>query len=300
MLSPHFDHGVALRQDAIALLGQSQVRAALRDGVLVQPWRGVVVDGHDALAPVTHAAAALLHCGPDAVLSHATAAALHGCDAASTHAVHVTVPYPSKVRSKAGLIVHHGDIRAVDVTKMHGLRAVELDHAVAEVLCGTKRWRALACLDQALAASPEGGEQFFRAAVGERLDERDSSRGVRVAASLLRLGDRGAESPQESRMRLVVVDAGLPVPVTQYPIVDLRGVVRYRLDLGWEAPRIGLEYDGVEAHEGREEYDAARDQALAARGWLIIRVRAADLVRPERFLSELWQAFARRGVRLSA
>lgn len=276
------------------------MRAALRDGVLVQPWRGIVVDGNRALDPVTRAAAALLHCGPRAVLSHGTAAALHGCGAARTAAVHVTVPRPVRVRSGPGLVVHRGIIRPRDVTALHGLAVVVLDHAVAEVLCGPPRWRALACLDQALAACAENHERAFANAVGSRLAERASTRGVRVAASLLRLGDRRAESPPESRLRLLVIDGGFPIPVTQYPIVDLAGVRRYRLDLGWEELRIGLEYDGYEAHEGREAYDAARDRALAGRGWLIIRARKEDFAHPERLLHELAQAFARRGMRLSA
>ena len=44
-----------------------------------------------------------------------TRAAAKAAGASPGAAVHVTVPYPGKVRSKAGLIVHHGDIRAVDV-----------------------------------------------------------------------------------------------------------------------------------------------------------------------------------------
>lgn len=298
MLDLQFENGVARRGDVVGLHGESAVRAALRDGVLVQPWRGVVVDGHRALEPVTRAAAALLACGPSAVLTHGTAAAMHGCEAASTTAVHLTVPPSVRVRSRPGLVVvHRGLIRAHDVTALHRLPVARLEHAVTDVLRSARRWRALACLDQALAAAGEDDARAFIDDVGVRLAERSSTRGVRTATSLLRLGDRGAESPYESRLRLLVIDAGFTIPVTQYPIVDLAGVVRYRLDLGWEAPRIGMEYDGYEAHEGREAYDAARDRALAGRGWLIIRVRKEDLVRPERLLDELAQAFARRGLR---
>lgn len=300
VLSLQFDHGVARRRDVVDLVGESAVRAAVRDGVLVQPWRGVVVDGHRALDPITRAAAALLHCGPQAVLSHGTAAALHGCGAANPAAVHVTVPRPVRVRSGPGLTVHRGIIHPRDVTALHGLAVVELDHAVTEVLCSAQRWRALACLDQALASCGEGDDRAFAHTVGSRLTERASTRGVRVAESLLRLGDGGAESPPESRLRLLVIDAGFPIPVTQYPIHDLAGVRRYRLDLGWDELRIGMEYDGYAAHEGREAYDAARDRDLAGRGWLIIRARKEDFARPERLLHELAQAFARRGMLLSA
>lgn len=295
-----FDRHVARRRDLVAVLGESAVQTALRDGVFMQPWRGVVIKASEALNPVARAAAAMLVCGPDAVLSHGTAAALHGCSVVRTPDVHVTVPYSSWVRSRSGLVVHHGGVRAEDVTALHGLPVVVLDHAIAEVLCMTKRWRALACLDQALAGCPDGEVRRFTDAIGARLADRESSRGIRQGASLLRLGDAGAESPQESRLRLLVIDAGFPIPVTQYKIVNFAGTVLYRLDLGWEELQIGLEYDGYAAHEGRAADDAARDHDLANRGWLILRVRKDDLARPERFLDELRQAFARRGLRLIA
>lgn len=297
---PNSDHGAARRADVAAAVGERVLRGAVRDGVVAAPWRGVVVDGRRVLDPITRAAAALLVCGRDAVVSHHTAAALHGCTAADDVNVHVTVPYSSWVRSKSGLAVHHDRFSADDVVSRHGLRTFIVEVAIAELLCIATRWVALACLDQALAGRSDSQVGEFIAAVDQRLAVRDNRRGIRVAESLICLGTSGAESPQESRLRLAVIDAGFPNPVTQHPVRTLAGDLLYRIDIAWPELRIGLEYDGYEAHEGRAEYDAERDRRLAARGWRIIRVRREDFVNPARFLAVLRQAFADRHFSISA
>jgi very-short-patch-repair endonuclease len=55
---------------------------------------------------------------------------------------------------------------------------------------------------------------------------------------VVRLMDRGAESAQGTRTRLVLVDAGLPRPQTQI------SVGAWRIDMGWEEFKVGVEYDG--------------------------------------------------------
>jgi hypothetical protein len=287
-------HGAASRRDVAAALGERAVAAAIRDGVLAQPFRGVVVDAGRALALTTRAAAALLACGPSAILSHNTAAALHGCGAAQTSDVHVTVPYTSWIRSKPGLIVHHSRLAEDDVVSCQGLHTVTLELAISELLCVERRWIALASLDQALAGRSERQQLDFIDAVDARLLARESRRGVRTAETLLCLASAGAESPQESRLRLMVVEAGFPIPVVQHPILTLSGELLYRLDLAWPELRIALEYDGYEAHEGRAARDAERDRRLAGRGWRVIRVRKQHLANPAGFLADLREVFAER------
>lgn len=287
-----FEHGAARRDHAAAVLGRYAVESALRDGALAQPWRGVVVDARRALDPTTRAAAARLVCGPDAVLARQTAAALHGCTAAATRDVHVLLPYSKWARSKPGLIVHHDRFSLCDVVVLHGLPVTALDLTIAELLCTERRWVALASLDQVLLGRSDRDAAEFVADVDVRLAARDDRRGVRIADALLALWTTGAESPQESRLRLLVVDAGFPIPVVQHPIVTLSGKVLYRLDLAWPELRICVEYDGHDAHEERQEYDAERDRRLAARGWRVIRVRKGDLADPTRLIHELTQAFA--------
>ncbi|GAB3497866.1 uncharacterized protein DUF559 [Amycolatopsis cihanbeyliensis] len=253
-----------------------------------------------SLDRISRATAGLLAAGQGAVLSRNTAAWIHGCTAAESLDVHVTVPYSNWVRSKDGLIVHHDRFATEDVVYRHELPVLSLAATITELLCVPPRWLALACLDQALAGLPEHEIGEFRAEVDQRLTVRDSNRGIRIAQALLFTGTNKAESPWESRLRLTVIDAGFPWPEPQYEIRTLSGRLLYVLDLAWPDLRIGLEYDGYEAHEERAEYDAERDRRMAERGWLMIRVRKGDLTDPGPLIERLRRAFERRGHPISA
>jgi hypothetical protein len=288
-------NSVHLRRDLVAKYGEHAVRVALRDGLLEQPWRGVMIERPRASRWEVRAAAALLAVGERAVLSGPTAAVLHGLSAAADPGrIHVTVPYRCRADSRPGLAVHHDRFAASDVVTRMGMPVFALDFVVAELLCTAARRTALACADQALAALPATLRTKFIHAVGHRLEVRDDRRGTVRGEVLLALASGLAESPPESWLRLLVVDSGFPMPVPQFEVCDLDGRPVYRLDLAWPELRVALEYDGYEAHEGRAEADAERDHRLAGRGWIVIRVRAADLASPGRMLDELRRAFAAR------
>ncbi|MPZ86287.1 MAG: DUF559 domain-containing protein [Actinophytocola sp.] len=293
-MNEHADnlHGARRRRDLAAELGEHALRLALRDGLLTQLWPGVVVPRVRVLDLPTRAAAALLYVGADGAVVGRTAAGLFGCTAANCGDIHVTVPYTRRVRGRPGLVVHQGPLRQGDVVELLGLRVTALDLTVAEMLCTAPRRVALATADQAVVSV--GGEraEAFLAAVQERLARRADRRGTIRAAVLLGLITGKADSPPESWLRLLVVDAGYPPPVAQHEVRSLDGRKLYVLDLAWPQLRIALEYDGYEAHEDREAYDTERDHRLAARGWIVIRVRAADMREPRRVLDELATAFA--------
>ncbi|WP_245718710.1 DUF559 domain-containing protein [Micromonospora rhizosphaerae] len=105
-------------------------------------------------------------------------------------------------------------------------------------------------------------------------------KGVRQARELVRLADGRAECRQESQLRLVLLDGGLPAPEPQIWVYDSEGVGRYRLDLGYRAKRIGIEYDGV-SHLDRDRLRHDRDRAnwLDAQGWTMRYFTDRDLYR---------------------
>jgi hypothetical protein len=70
------------------------------------------------------------------------------------------------------------------------------------------------------------------------------ARGMKQLRRVLPLIDAGAESPQETRTRLVLIAGGLPRPQTQIVVRNDWGAVLARIDMGWEEWRIGVEYDG--------------------------------------------------------
>ncbi|MEE6167079.1 MULTISPECIES: DUF559 domain-containing protein [unclassified Mycolicibacterium] len=117
-------------------------------------------------------------------------------------------------------------------------------------------------------------------------------RGLRQLEAALDLYDPGAESPQETRLRLMIVDAGYPQPQTQIPVLGANGQPRYYLDMGWEEHMLAVEYDGAQ-HADALGYDIIRHEYIAQLGWTTIRV-AAGHRRPDilRRLQLAWDRVA--------
>lgn len=287
-------HGAHLRSDLVDRFGQTRIANAVRSGELQALWRGVLVEPARLLDPRTRAAAALLSAGPRSVLTGVTAAALHGCDAVESPLTHILLPYGCRTRSRDGLVVHHGSGFAHEVEEVDGLRVLPLDRVVADLLCQLRPQDALAVIDQALAAAGEA-HQVFRKQVAVRLEQRQDIRGTVRAAGLLDLASERVDSPAESWIRLLVVERGLPIPEVNWPINDATGREIYRLDLAWPRFRIALEYDGVAAHAGQEDHDAARRADLERRGWIVVVVTKDDLGAFTRIVTALRAAFTARG-----
>lgn len=100
-------------------------------------------------------------------------------------------------------------------------------------------------------------------------------KGLRRVGPVLDLVDAGAESPKETWLRLLLIDAGYPRPQTQIPVLGPDGYPRYRLDMGWEDKLIAVEYDGDDHRElPRIRKDIVRLEYLARLRWKHIRVVA--------------------------
>ncbi|MGH3467844.1 MAG: endonuclease domain-containing protein [Thermocrispum sp.] len=218
---------------------------------------------------------------------------MHGCTAAESGDIHVTVPYSHSARSRTGLVVHQNRFSTEDVVHLGGLPVLAKDLALADFLCDGAKRQAFASIDQALFGLDADAVAQLKAEINARLAVRDDPRGVARAVMLTKLATGKAESPPESIFRLIVVENGLPVPIPQLAIRTIDGDVLYRLDMAWEAVRTALEFDGYAAHENRAAHDAERERRLAKRGWVVVRARAADLANPTRVLTELREAFQR-------
>ena len=75
---------------------------------------------------------------------------------------------------------------------------------------------------------------------------------------------------------------------------EIDGVPTYRLDFAYRRARVVVEYDGEEAHEGREAEDEERRAWLRRHGWTVIVVRIGDFTGEalDRWLDELRSALA--------
>jgi very-short-patch-repair endonuclease len=106
--------------------------------------------------------------------------------------------------------------------------------------------------------------------------------------------DAGAQSPKETWLRLLLIDAGYPRPQTQIPVTDSWGVEFAYLDMGWPELLIAVEYDGDQHRRDRSQYvwDERRLRKLLRLGWLHVKVIAED--RPQDILARVHQAWTQR------
>ncbi|TFV87841.1 DUF559 domain-containing protein [Blastococcus sp. CT_GayMR16] len=142
-------------------------------------------------------------------------------------------------------------------------------------------------------------DRLVRAGLNDLADVRAAaaalprSRGSRIAREVTRLADGLAESPQETRLRLLIHRAGLPAPEAQFRVFDDEGFVA-RVDFAYPELKLAIEYDGHwHAEAGQFAKDRRRLNRLSAAGWRVIFVTAADLKRPERLLARLAVELAR-------
>lgn len=125
-------------------------------------------------------------------------------------------------------------------------------------------------------------------------DEYKGARGVRRLREAIALMDAGAQSPKETWLRLLLIDAGLQRPSTQIPVLDDGGHPFAYLDMGWEDIKVAVEYDGDQHRTDRRQYvkDIARLDKVRRRQWIVIRVIAEE--RPYEILRRVREAFRQR------
>ncbi|MBW8485611.1 hypothetical protein [Actinomadura parmotrematis] len=189
-----------------------------------------------------------------------------------------------------------GDLRparvpAEHITERSGVRVTTLDRTALDCARWLPRLEAVAALDQFLRRGVR--LDALKAMARTLPDYRDSKR-LRAA---LRAADPRAESPGESWTRTLIIDAGLPRPTPQIPVMGPLGEPFY-IDLGYEPYLVGIEYDGERHHAGRR----ARSRDEARRRWLkkemewdVIPVTKDLLTRPAPYLEALLTALLHRG-----
>jgi very-short-patch-repair endonuclease len=97
----------------------------------------------------------------------------------------------------------------------------------------------------------------------------------------------------ESRLRLLLLDHGLPAPELQYELRDHYGVLRARFDLAYPNARLAIEYDGEATHRPRRGADNHRDIDVAELGWETLRFEAPDIyVTPARTVDAVTRMLA--------
>ncbi|MEU5960695.1 hypothetical protein ABZ777_05745 [Micromonospora parva] len=275
---------------------------AVADGLITpaelrsSAWRPLFRDVYtDARLEVTHrarcAAAAQLVLPPGVVIAGRSAAALYGAaSVAGNEPVDVLVPSGQRFGPVSGLAVHVGTIDGADVMLRRGIPMTTPTRTCWDLAQWLPTEEAVAIVDR-LAHNHLVALASLRANARARVGDRGWKRMVRVAD----LADAGAESAPESRLRVRIVLAGVPTPVTQF-VVEHEGRFVARLDLAWPHLKVAVEYDGL-WHDDPEQFhrDRRRLNRLLGDNWIVLHVTAKRFREDfDGFLEELRQALNSR------
>ena len=252
-------------------------RGRLRGADLARPFSGVRVPS--STGELLEACRAYASLGRPDAFSHTTAAELFGAPLPRHHRhsvddrLHVTVPGRLRGRQLAGVVGHASTrFTAVD---LDGLR----------VIAPAQTWLDLApmlSVEQLVAVGDfliGGRNPLCDPDDLRRVAQTPRARGVRSARLALPSIRRGAESPQETALRLALIAAGLPEPEINYTVLDADGRFLARVDLAYPRFLVALEYEGDHHRTDQATWrkDITRREAVEDAGWRMIRVTADDL-----------------------
>lgn len=234
--------------------------------------RDVYVARGAKLTPADKAVAAWLWSGRRAVAAGLSAAALHGSR-------WIDAKLPAELnhasRHKTDGIVLHSDRLADDeVCVLRGIRTTTPARTAFDLGRRRGRTTAVVRIDALLQAC-----ELKLADVQALIDAHRGVRGLVQLREVLDLADDGAESPQETRLRLLYTEARMRPTQTQIEVFYY-GQQIGRIDMGWPEWKVGVQYDGFQhwTDPAQRTKDIDQNVEYADLGWRIVRV-GADLLR---------------------
>jgi predicted transcriptional regulator of viral defense system len=271
-------HGVvSLAQLKAVGLGTDAVGKRVAAGRLTRVHRGVYAVGHARLTGHGRWMAAVLAYGPNAVLSHRSAAGLHGIRPDNRPHSDVTLPSPSG-RPRPGIRVHRSTtLTADDVTAVDGIPCTSFARTLLDLAEDVDERGVERAVDQA-----EVLRIFDLRAVEDVLERATGRRGGAVVRRVLAsyAGPTLTDRELEERFLALCKRASLPRPAVNEWIALDDGTA-YKVDFLWRAERLTVETDGWGSHGTRRafEEDRRRDRRLRMAGWEVVRFTWRDVER---------------------
>jgi len=268
-------HGVVGRSQLIKLgFEEGAIKRRLAVGRLHEVQRGVYTPGRRILTRHGRWMAAVLASGPEAVLSHHSAAALWRIRPSSRSIIDVTTPHKS--RSWDGIKRHHKALPPDEITVKDGIPVASVPRTIFD-LAATEP----AYVIQNLLREAEYRELWDRLSLLDLVERYPGRRGVRnVRAALERLKSEPPgrkRSKLEERFAPFLRHHHLPLPRFNDWIV--LGSKRYQVDCYWPGTGQIVELDGWQGHRTRTAFreDRARDRALRVAGYSVTRLTWSQL-----------------------
>lgn len=268
--------------------GRSLRRAGFR-----QPHKGVFVWRELPDSAETQYDAAQLTMNRIALASHQTAAQLHGLPAPTPRKPHFWMPEGEKGKHDRGLRGHYYKYAEVpDHRMVSGRRVTSVGKTFIDLATEVGLFDLVAFGDAAIQHT-DGDLERLRDLASER-----GRRHIRKARRAVELIRPRVDSAPESHLRLLILFAGLPEPVTGRPAYDAVGEWIATPDLSYPDIRLAIEYDGRHHVEDARQWtrDVDRNRLLVNNGWKVLVVLADHLYRrPYLLLDQIHGDLRERG-----
>ena len=171
---------------------------------------------------------------------------------------------------RRGVVGHRAPLLARDVRVLNGVNLTSPEWTFVDLARQLSPASLVAAGDYLLARkNPLSSVD----AIQEVIDRRPKVKGIRLAREVLPLLRSGVDSAQESRLRMKILDAGLPEPTITRDIFDEHGRYISTPDLQYEEYKIALEYEGDHHRSDPVQWgkDIERDDRLRAMGWIVLK-----------------------------
>jgi very-short-patch-repair endonuclease len=270
---------------------EEQVKHARASRLIHPVLRGTYAIGHPGISRWGAMQAAILSCGPGAVISHGSAAALLGLSERLPVLTDVISP-GERGRGIQGVRWHRVPVPGADeMTTRHGLPCTIVARTLVD-LAGARGERSMRSLVEEAAV-----QRSLDVSAVEAILSRGRRRGAPRLRALLASWRITDDDPPTLRSRLEarlwphLVEHGLSLPRTNATL-DLDGV-RREVDFLWSDELLVVETDGAATHRTAHAFgrDRWRDQLLVAAGYRVIRVTWDQLANePEAVLARIRRA----------
>ena len=235
--------------------------------------------------PLAEHARAVLALTPDGWVSHASAGQLHGfwlpTRLASDSTLHISRGNTCEPARRRRVRGHAARVTEEEITTVGGLRIATRARAWFELLPALTLAEAVIIGDQLIRRPRRNLDAHLepwcaRADLSHILELNEWRAGVVLGREALALVRQGSDSPPETRLRLAIIEAGLPEPQTQLRL-DPDDPHSPEADLGYRRERIALQYEGAHHRDGAQlSSDIRRDEAWVGGGRRVLRADAGD------------------------
>ncbi len=278
--------GYVTREQLLELgFGYDAVVYRVRVGRLIRVHTGVYAVGHVPTSPPDRAYAALLACGPDAVLSHGSAASLWGIQRRWRTPFEVTTPTPT-VRRRPGISTHRAKLHRRDIRRHDGIRVTSPARTILDIsprLTDKALTRAVNDLRIAGHLRPSH--------LMDLLQRHPTHHGAPRLRALIDPQTGPTRSELEDAFQDLTDRFGLP------PALINARVAGYEVDVLFPEEKVIVELDGYEFHRTRASFegDRERDATTLQHGYVTVRMTWQRVKStPEREAVRLQQILAAR------